>query len=47
MSIRKGTRWDSKKMKFVKFVRNVDYGCIKGEKIDSIAPNALFIMVSG
>ena len=44
MSIRKDTRLDSKKMKFV---GNVDYGYIKEEKIDNIATNALFITVSG
>ena len=44
MSIRKDTRWDSKKMKFV---GTVDYSYIKGEKIDNIATNALFILVSG
>ena len=44
LSIRKDTRWDSKKMKLV---GNVDYGYIKGEKIYTIATNALFIMVSG
>ena len=44
MSIRKDTKWDPKHMKFV---GNVDYGYIKGEKVNTIATNALVIMVSG
>ena len=44
MSIKKEVKWDPKNEKFV---GTVDYGSIKAEETDTIATNALVIMISG
>ena len=44
MSIKKEVKWDPKNEKFV---GTVDYGSITAEETDTIATNALVIMISG